>query len=79
MQKKDKFFRLALSTLALVTLLGTQHTVFFFLWITLTSFCRNTKDVKSLELVNISFQASIYSCIFTSMPVYFLSKYRLCC
>ncbi|CAK8683459.1 unnamed protein product [Clavelina lepadiformis] len=68
MQKKDKIVRLALSTLALVTLLGTQHTVFFFLWVALASLGNDTKDVRSLELVCISFQVSIglyflYYCI----------------
>ena len=76
MQKKDKIFRLALSTLALVTLLGTQHTVFFLLSVTLASLGHDIEDVGSFEIVCIYFQASIYSCIFMSILVYFVSKYR---
>ena len=76
MQKKDKIvIRLALSILALGTLLGTQHTVFFFLSVTLASLDVDIKEVESFELVCISFQASIYSCTFTSILVYFLSRY----
>ncbi|XP_076811151.1 glucagon-like peptide 1 receptor isoform X2 [Clavelina lepadiformis] len=64
MQKKDKIVRLALSTLALVTLLGTQHTVFFFLSVTLASLGSNIKDVKSLELVCISFQGAFTAILY---------------
>ncbi|XP_076805466.1 uncharacterized protein LOC143449235 [Clavelina lepadiformis] len=65
MQKKDKIVRLALSTLALVTLLGTQHTVFFFLWVALASLGNDTKDVRSLELVCISFQGAFVAILFS--------------
>ncbi|CAK8683455.1 unnamed protein product [Clavelina lepadiformis] len=64
MQKKDKIFRLALSTLALVTLLGTQHTVFFFLSVTLASLGHDIEDVGSFEIVCISFQGAFTAILY---------------
>ncbi|XP_076811201.1 secretin receptor-like [Clavelina lepadiformis] len=64
MQKKDKIVRLALSTLALVTLLGTQHTVFFFLSVTLASLDVDIEVVGSIELVCISFQGAFTAILY---------------
>ncbi|XP_076811181.1 secretin receptor-like isoform X1 [Clavelina lepadiformis] len=64
MQKKDKIVRLALSTLALVTLLGTQHTVFFFLSVTLASLDVDIEVVGSIELVCISIQGAFTAILY---------------